>query len=115
MAHNASDDPYVRTRERTQVTLLSPDFYRIVANYGFMQTPSIFEILDSAKKQGFNYNFEEITFFLGRETILPSHQPGMALWRERIFAFMLRNAQRATAFFQIPPDQVIEVGIQVEI
>jgi KUP system potassium uptake protein len=86
-----------------------------VANYGFMQTPNIFEILESAKRKGFDYLFEDITFFLGRETILPSHRPGMAIWREHIFAFMLRNAQRATAFFQIPPDQVIEVGIQVEI
>lgn len=110
-----TDEPYVRARERTRVETLSPNFYRIVANYGFMQTPSIFEILDSAKKQGFSYVFEEITFFLGRETILPSHHPGMMIWRERLFAFMLRNAQRATAFYQIPPDQVIEVGIQVEI
>jgi KUP system potassium uptake protein len=112
---STTDDPYVRSRDRTQVASLAPNFFRIVANYGFMQTPSIFEILDSAKKQGFAYNFEEITFFLGRETILPSHHPGMVLWREKVFAFMLRNAQRATAFFQIPPDQVIEVGIQVEI
>ena len=110
-----TDEPYVRARERTRVETLAPNFYRIVANYGFMQTPSIFEILDSAKKQGFSYVFEEITFFLGRETILPSHHPGMMIWRERLFAFMLRNAQRATAFYQIPPDQVIEVGIQVEI
>jgi KUP system potassium uptake protein len=110
-----TDDPYVRARDRTSVAMPAPGFYRIVANYGFMQTPSIFEILDSAKKQGFSYEFEEITFFLGRETILPSHHPSMMLWREKIFAFMLRNAQRATAFFQIPPDQVIEVGIQVEI
>lgn len=112
---STTDEPYVRARDRTQVDSLAPGFYRIVANYGFMQTPSIFEILDSAKRQGFSYDFEEITFFLGRETILPSHHPGMVLWRERVFAFMLRNAQRATAFFQIPPDQVIEVGIQVEI
>ena len=112
---STTDEPYVRSRERTRVETLAPNFYRIVANYGFMQTPSIFEILDSAKKQGFNYVFEEITFFLGRETILPSHHPGMMIWRERLFAFMLRNAQRATAFYQIPPDQVIEVGIQVEI
>ncbi len=112
---STTDEPYVRPRERTKVETLSPNFFRIVANYGFMQTPSIFEILDSAKKQGFNYVFEEITFFLGRETILPSHHPGMMIWRERMFAFMLRNAQRATAFYQIPPDQVIEVGIQVEI
>jgi KUP system potassium uptake protein len=110
-----TDEPYVRARDRTQVASLAPNFFRIVANYGFMQTPSIFEILDSAKKQGFTYNFEDITFFLGRETILPSHHPGMVIWREKVFAFMLRNAQRATAFFQIPPDQVIEVGIQVEI
>jgi len=112
---STTDEPYVRTRERTRVETLSPNFFRVIANYGFMQTPSIFEILDSAKKQGFNYVFEEITFFLGRETILPSHHPGMMIWREKLFAFMLRNAQRATAFYQIPPDQVIEVGIQVEI
>ena len=110
-----TDDPYVRLRDRVKMTGMCDKFYRIVAHYGFMQTPNIFEILDSAKKQGFEYSFEEITFFLGRETILPSRYPGMALWREKVFAFMLRNAQRATAFFQIPPDQVIEVGMQVEI
>ncbi|MGZ3695276.1 MAG: potassium transporter Kup [Bdellovibrionota bacterium] len=110
-----TDEPYVRHRDRTTLDVVAPNFFRIVASYGFMQTPNIFEILESAKKRGFEYNFETITFFLGRETILPSHRPGMAIWRERIFAFMLRNAQRATAFFQIPPDQVIEVGIQVEI
>lgn len=109
------DEPYVRSKERVQLDMLCPNIYRIVAHYGFMQTPNIFEILDSAKKLGFEYNFEDITFFLGRETILPSHNPGMAIWREHLFAFMLKNAQRATAFFQIPPDQVIEVGMQVEI
>lgn len=109
------DHPYVRHKERSKVSLLAPGIYRIVSSYGFMQTPNIFEILEAASKQGFEYNFEDITFFLGRETILPSQTPGMAIWREHLFAFMLRNAQRATAFFQVPPDQVIEVGIQVEI
>jgi KUP system potassium uptake protein len=109
------DTPYVRAKDRTEFETLTPNFYRIVASYGFMQTPNIFEILESAKRHGFEYRFEDITFFLGRETILPSHHPGMTIWRERVFAFMLRNAQRATAFFQIPPDQVIEVGMQVEI
>ena len=110
-----TDDPYVRPRDRVQYQELCTGVYKIVANYGFMQTPNIFEILSSAKKQGFQFVFEDITFFLGRETILPSSQPGMVIWREKVFAFMLRNAQRATAFFQIPPDQVIEVGMQVEI
>ncbi|MCO5142510.1 MAG: potassium transporter Kup [Oligoflexia bacterium] len=109
------DEPYVRSKERTEFEVLANNFYRIIANYGFMQTPNIFEILDSAKKQGLDFTFDEITFFLGRETILASHHPGMAIWREKVFAFMLRNAQRATAFFQIPADQVIEVGMQVEI
>ena len=109
------DIPYVKPKDRIQFETLGPNFFRIVASYGFMQTPNIFEILESAKKRGFDYVFEEITFFLGRETILPSHRPGMVLWREHLFSFMLKNAQRATAFFQIPPDQVIEVGMQVEI
>ncbi len=110
-----TDEPYVRSKDRIQFSTACTNLHRIVANYGFMQTPNIFEILDAAKKQGFQFQFEEITFFLGRETILPSRSPGMAIWREKIFALMLRNAQRATAFFQIPPDQVIEVGMQVEI
>ncbi len=110
-----TDEPYVRSKDRIQFNVVCNNLYRVVANYGFMQTPNIFEILDAAKKQGFQFQFEEITFFLGRETILASREPGMAIWREKIFAFMLRNAQRATAFFQIPPDQVIEVGMQVEI
>jgi KUP system potassium uptake protein len=110
-----TDEPYVRSKDRVEFDTLAPDVSRIVANYGFMQTPNIFEILEAAKRKGFDYLFDQITFFLGRETILPSSYPGMILVRERIFAFMLRNAQRATAFFQIPPDQVIEVGMQVEI
>jgi KUP system potassium uptake protein len=110
-----SDEPYVRPRDRTEVEEVTPEISKVIARYGFMQTPNIFEILESAKKQGFEYKFDEITFFLGRETILPSANPGMPVWREHVFAFMLRNAQRATAFFQIPPDQVIEVGMQVEI
>jgi KUP system potassium uptake protein len=110
-----TDEPYVRSKDRVEFDTLAPDVSRIVANYGFMQTPNIFEILEAAKRKGFDYLFDQITFFLGRETILPSSYPGMILLRERIFAFMLRNAQRATAFFQIPPDQVIEVGMQVEI
>jgi KUP system potassium uptake protein len=56
-----------------------------------------------------------MTFFLGRETLIPSKRPGMALWRESIFAFMSRNAHGATLYFGIPPEQVVELGIQVEL
>jgi KUP system potassium uptake protein len=56
-----------------------------------------------------------VTFFLGRETVLPTKEAGMALWRERLFAFLTRNAQPATAFFGIPPSRVVEIGAQIEI
>jgi KUP system potassium uptake protein len=80
-----------------------------------MEAPTIQEILNGAASKGYDFAINEITFFLGRETILPSARPGMPIWRESIFAFMSRNAERATAFFKIPPDQVIEVGLQIEI
>jgi len=56
-----------------------------------------------------------VTYFLGRETVIVTKNPGMAMWRERLFAFMSRNALRATAFFKIPPNQVFEVGAYVEL
>jgi KUP system potassium uptake protein len=72
-------------------------------------------ILEACRNQEIYFNVNETTFVLGRETILPSNTPGMPVWRERLFALMSRNAQRPTAFFRIPPNQVIEVGIQIEI
>jgi KUP system potassium uptake protein len=72
------------------------------------------DILERARGQGVEARLEATTFFLGRETLLTTDRPGMARWRERLFSFMSRNAQRATAFFKIPPDQVFEVGVQVE-
>ena len=58
---------------------------------------------------------EETTFFLSRETIIPTKRPGMALWRERLFATMSRNAQHATSFFRLPANRVVELGMQVEL
>ena len=72
-------------------------------------------ILDACRNDDIHFKISETTFVLGRETILPSNHPGMPIWREKLFAIMARNAQRPTAFFRIPPNQVIEVGIQVEI
>ncbi|MFZ4405221.1 MAG: potassium transporter Kup [Pseudobdellovibrionaceae bacterium] len=107
--------PIVQKTDRIQLLEIIPNVYRIVAQYGFMETPKMKHILEALRQHGINFNVSEITFVLGRETILPSGHPGMALWREKIFAVMSRNAQRPTAFFKIPPNQVIEVGIQIEI
>src|SRR5690606_17948306 len=92
-----------------------PNFYRILVYYGFLEIPKMKHILEALRQNNIHFNISETTFVLGRETILPSNEPNMPLWRERLFAFMTRNAQRPTAFFKIPPNQVIEVGIQVEI
>jgi KUP system potassium uptake protein len=86
----------------------------VTARYGFMQDPSVPDILERVGEFGVEARLEATTFFLGRETLLTTERPGMRRWREALFSFMSRNAQRATAFFKIPPDQVFEVGVQVE-
>ncbi len=106
--------PVVPPQERVKVKDLGHGFYWVTARYGFMQDPSVPDVLERAKGQGVESRLEATTFFLGRETLLATERPGMARWREHIFSFMTRNAQRATAFFKIPPDQVFEVGVQVE-
>jgi KUP system potassium uptake protein len=107
--------PFVNRKERIQIETLSPQFYRIIANYGFTEIPKIKHILEACRERGMPFPIQETTFVLGRETILPTGDPTLSVWREKIFAFMARNAERPTAFFKIPPNQVIEVGIQVEI
>ncbi|MCB0368403.1 MAG: potassium transporter Kup [Bdellovibrionales bacterium] len=107
--------PYVSKAERVQLESFGQEIYRIIASFGFMETPKIKHILESCRLQDFSISLNETTFVLGRETILPSSMLGMALWREWVFALMAKNAARPTAFFRIPPNSVIEVGIQIEI
>ncbi len=107
--------PHVKLEDRVDVQQLGDGFYRVRAHYGFMSSPDMSEILKCCKAKGFEFDFNQITFFLGRETLIASPRPGMAIWREHLFSFMSKNSQRATQFFNIPPDQVIEVGIQVEL
>jgi KUP system potassium uptake protein len=80
-----------------------------------MEEPSVPDVMELCRAQGLEFKYEETTFFLSRETIIPSDKPGMWLWRERLFAYMSRNAQRATAFFRLPANRVVELGMQIEI
>src|SRR5688572_11893397 len=107
--------PHVRSAERVEVEELSCGFHRVIGRFGFMEDPDVPQILNACEKQGLHFEAERTTFFLSRETIIASHQPGMFMWRERLFAFMSRNAQSATQFFRIPPNRVVELGMQVEI
>ncbi len=106
--------PYVRVGDRTSVEELQDGIYRIRLNYGFSQHPNVPVALSRLNIGGDSLNPHEMTFFLGRENLIISPDRGMALWRKKIFAFMSRNARDATAFFRIPPDRVIELGVRIE-
>ncbi|HEX7669960.1 MAG TPA: potassium transporter Kup, partial [Polyangiaceae bacterium] len=103
----------VSAEDRVRVEDMRNGFRRAIARYGFMETPDIPKLLERPELK--DYSIDYVTFFLGRETVLPTHRPGMALWRERLFAFLSRNAQPATAFFGIPPARVVEIGAQIEL
>ena len=109
------DIPHVRSKERVTVKRIGKGFHSVVARYGFMEDPDIDDVLAACRVQALDIRIEGTTFFLGRETLVASDRPGMAQWRESLFAFMSRNAMRATAFFKIPANQVFEVGAQVEL
>ncbi len=107
------DVPHLPAVERVTVKRIGKGFHSVVARYGFTEDPDILEVLAACKVQQLDIPIEGTTFFLGRETVIASERPGMSVWRESVFAFMTRNALRATAFF--PPNQVFEVGSQVEL
>ncbi|MBC8089885.1 MAG: potassium transporter Kup [Phycisphaerae bacterium] len=107
--------PLVADNERVAVTEVAPSTWRVVARYGFMEEANVATVLELATGRGVQFDKAETTYFLGRETVLSSARPGMARWRERLFGVMLRNSQPASAFFQLPPNRVVELGAQVEI
>ncbi|MGH6944074.1 MAG: potassium transporter Kup [Geminicoccaceae bacterium] len=109
------DVPRVPAAERLEVYCLDRGLYRVALRYGFMQTPNIPVALRLCEALGLRVDLDTTTFYLGRETLIPRKDIGLPLWRDHIFDFMSRNAARATAFYRIPPDHVVELGIQVEI
>ena len=106
--------PVIPLADQVTVRDLGHGVANVIVRYGFMQNPDVPQALDQARRLGLEIDGDDVTFFLGRETILVSDHPGMAKWRERLFVLMSRNAVRATAFFQLPPDRVVELGVQVE-
>ena len=109
------ESPRLRPKDRLEIIPLGFGFYRLIARYGFMETPSVPEIARLASEQGLRMPLESTTFFLGRETIVVGHRGGMLLPRKSLFAFMSRNAGSAVSFFHIPLKRVVEIGRQVEI
>ena len=110
-----NDIPYVDPEERVEVTDLGDGFYRLVLNYGFMQETDVQAALKGIESCGGPFNMMQTSFFLSRQTLLAAETPGMAIWRERIFAWMMRNAATPMEFFNLPTNRVVELGSQVEI
>jgi KUP system potassium uptake protein len=106
--------PHVPSDTRIDLRSLGGGVFDVVVRYGFMEDPNVPEALAAAREMGLSMDEEDVTFFLGRETLIVTRRPGMATWRERLFALMARNAVRATAFFRLPPERVVELGVQVE-
>ena len=110
------DVPRVAKVDRARVEEARPGLWRVTCHFGFMETASIAEVLEAVAAKGLDIPRDSITFFLGRETLIATRRNGgMAMWREHLFSFMSRNSYRATQFFHIPPEQVIEIGSQVEL
>ena len=110
-----SDIPHVAESRRLTVEPLAECFFRVTVAYGFMEEPDVPGALNGLHTQGLHVDLDTTTFFLGRETLLATAKPGMAIWRERLFVLMTSNAMRATTFFKIPPERVVELGMQVEL
>ena len=110
-----NDVPHVPAEERAEVEPLGQGFFRLTLRYGFMEEPDVPAALVEASERGFAIDLDETTFFLGVETLLATERPGMPLWRERLFVLIARNAVRANTFFKIPPERVVELGMQVEL
>lgn len=110
-----SNTPTVPDLERMYMHSMGKGFYRIIIRYGFMEDPNIPGALEECKKYGQPLDMMETSFFLSRETIVPSFAHGLAPWRSKLFALMSKNATSATDFFKIPTNRVVELGTQMTI
>ena len=110
-----ADEPYVPNDRRIEVEDFGKGFFRVRARYGFMESPSVPDILELCAHKGLKIPMFSTSFFIGRENIVIANRTRMARWRQHLFGFLARNAQNATEFFDIPPNQVVELGLQVEL
>lgn len=108
--------PRVPASERLEVESMGGGFYRVVVHYGFMQTPNVPVAIRLCHDLGLIRGFEPdgTAYYLGHARLIPSTEPGMKLWRKRLYSFMARNALQADAFYQLPPGQAVELGVQIE-
>ena len=115
LAIRTEGSAYAPESQRIHVDLLAPDMYRVTARHGFAEDAEVPTVLEHLKSFGLEIDMEQTTFFLGRETLLATNRPGMAIWRERLYVLLARNARRAATFFRLPPARVCELGTEIEL
>ena len=109
------DVPRVKRHERVEIEKVSDNFIKVIAHYGFMETPSVPKILEHCKRKNLNIEVAQSSFFLSRRSLKTTIRSEMPYWQERLFIFLAGTAEDATAYFQIPTDRVVEVGTQVTV
>jgi KUP system potassium uptake protein len=107
--------PRVPPARRSEICHLGHGFYQIVLHYGFMQQPDVPRALADHCVDEVPLNLDAISYFIGRESLRVTPRPGMARWREHLFAFMSRNSGSAANYLGLPPDQTLELGVLVEL
>ncbi len=107
--------PRVTPLKRAEIVNLGHGFHEIVLHYGFMEIPDVPHALAGQTMMGLGADLDSLTYFVSRESLRVSPRPGMARWREHLFAFMSRNATGAANYFKLPLDQTIEIGVVVEL
>ena len=116
LSAQTADVPHVPPEQGIELRPMEEGIYLLHVRFGFKDEPDIQRLLkDCERMSGMEFHLMETSFFLARQTIIPSKIPGMALWREVLFSWMSRNAQEASDYFRIPPNRVVELGTQIEI
>ena len=110
----SEDIPEVSEEHRLKVEPLPLGFFRVIARFGFMETPNVASVVARCCSDALSSSVDDVTYYLGRPTLIPGRRTRMMTWRKLLFAFLARNSRPATQFFNIPPDRVVEVGMQIE-
>jgi KUP system potassium uptake protein len=109
-----ADVPEVEPSKRLETHGLGHGVYRVTAHSGFMETPDVPQILAQSVARGVNIDLDNMTYYMGRITLVPARKTSMPKWRRFMFTFMLRNAVSRATYLGIPPSKVIEIGVQME-
>jgi KUP system potassium uptake protein len=108
--------PWIPDGLRTAITREAPDFWRVLVRHGFMEQPDIPRLLVQLKQFGCDINLADVTYFVGHETVIRRKDGlGLPRWQEVLFAMMERNASHVTDYFNLPSDQVLEIGREIAI